>query len=1059
LLLFTALPLRAGTFTVSSAADSGPGTLRQAILDLNATATAPPHEINFTTSQVNLASALPVITRDVKITGYYVGSWIPIGGTGAFRLLESTEPLQLSGLTFRNGVSSGGNGGAVLAPEVHVVDCHFENNSALRGGAVSGAIVTAKSTSFLSNQGAMLGGALHVSGTTGNGSFVLNCTFHGNKAGSGSGGAIASAGAPLVVTHCTVTENTASVLGGAFHSDGPATWLLRKSIVTGNEAPGVQFSASMTFEGGNFLAGDPGLVEPRPMLNNSHHRYPVPGSPVVDAVTSFDPVPGPDDSDKDATGAARGASRDLGAIEQRLVVVPPSATTASATGGLNDALSTVHLGTANAIVLPAYTDISIDADQAYVGKPFYVFGGDWSTLDGNNTRPIFTLRGNTVSFHKVRFRNGRATFNDDTLRTIGISGGAIFAFNTSLWVDDCSFIGCDAPDHGGAIYAAGDPVWIRNSYFYGNTAVNGGAISIMDGWATIENVSFHNNTADYGSAIRSGALLTGSSRLELGHLSLSGNTHNVTTGGPIRTNGAIDTNLIHCVVSDNSPNDTVSLDTAGTNLFFDNYFGPGAMLVSGNTDPRGLGYLEPAWGSPVIDAAPATNANDSDQLGRPRFEGGAADLGAVEVYSDDWREWVAPHFTRAQLDDISARAALWGPGGDADGDGFANLGELAFLGEWLDPMVRPVSPTITMLPGPIPQVKFSARKAWGNAFYGLQLHASPDLVDYFPVPSGELIESPDPVDPDVSTWTYTQTAGIAGLPKRFFLPRLISPPPNRPILLQVGLPGNAADTNGKGSVATDYRIGKYEVTNAEYVEFLNTADPEATNGFGLYDLQMTNSSSGGIFIDFAAAPGLRFRCKPGRELHPVNSVSYWSALRYCNWLTNGGGGEATINNGSYMLTGSGHIPDNAATVTREPTARYFLPTFNEWYKAAYFANDNSIGGLGLYAQYPVTANTVNTLAPPGDPQSANLHPGGFSLNFIRAVGSYPSAVSPFGLRDMGGNVREMVEAPFPGSAVIFTPGGSAFDPTLAASKSQSEINGLAPEDRRVDTGFRVGQRP
>lgn len=40
----------------------------------------------------------------------------------------------------------------------------------------------------------------------------------------------------------------------------------------------------------------------------------------------------------------------------------------------------------------------------------------------------------------------------------------------------------------------------------------------------------------------------------------------------------------------------------------------------------------------------------------------------------------------------------------------------------------------------------------------------------------------------------------------------------------VGDPGNVA-SGGSGSVGYSYQIGMYEVTNAQYVEFLNSADP------------------------------------------------------------------------------------------------------------------------------------------------------------------------------------------------------------------------------------------
>ena len=59
----------------------------------------------------------------------------------------------------------------------------------------------------------------------------------------------------------------------------------------------------------------------------------------------------------------------------------------------------------------------------------------------------------------------------------------------------------------------------------------------------------------------------------------------------------------------------------------------------------------------------------------------------------------------------------------------------------------------------------------------------------------------------------------------------------------VGNAGNAADITGYGSVAYNYRIGTYEVTNAQYAEFLNAkakSDP-----LNLYHTGMA-SAFGGI---------------------------------------------------------------------------------------------------------------------------------------------------------------------------------------------------------------------
>src|SRR6187399_2127950 len=72
-LLALAASAGANTYTVTSTADSGAGTLRQAILDANANSGADTIEFNIAGSGVHTitpATALPVITSPVTIDGY-----------------------------------------------------------------------------------------------------------------------------------------------------------------------------------------------------------------------------------------------------------------------------------------------------------------------------------------------------------------------------------------------------------------------------------------------------------------------------------------------------------------------------------------------------------------------------------------------------------------------------------------------------------------------------------------------------------------------------------------------------------------------------------------------------------------------------------------------------------------------------------------------------------------------------------------------------------------------------------------------------------------------------
>src|SRR6476660_6473176 len=67
----------------------------------------------------------------------------------------------------------------------------------------------------------------------------------------------------------------------------------------------------------------------------------------------------------------------------------------------------------------------------------------------------------------------------------------------------------------------------------------------------------------------------------------------------------------------------------------------------------------------------------------------------------------------------------------------------------------------------------------------------------------------------------------------------------------IGNPGNPADTryldwyhpNGFGSVAYEFNIGKTEITNAQYVEFLNAVS--ATDPYGVYNVNMGGTTWGG----------------------------------------------------------------------------------------------------------------------------------------------------------------------------------------------------------------------
>jgi hypothetical protein len=90
----------------------------------------------------------------------------------------------------------------------------------------------------------------------------------------------------------------------------------------------------------------------------------------------------------------------------------------------------------------------------------------------------------------------------------------------------------------------------------------------------------------------------------------------------------------------------------------------------------------------------------------------------------------------------------------------------------------------------------------------------------------------------------------------------------------VGDPGNACDTQPQGcfgAVSYEYRISKYETTNAQYAEFLNAVAD--TDAYGLYNPQMDSPGSGYHGgITRSGTPGsYTYSAITGREYMPVTS--------------------------------------------------------------------------------------------------------------------------------------------------------------------------------------------
>jgi formylglycine-generating enzyme required for sulfatase activity len=214
-----------------------------------------------------------------------------------------------------------------------------------------------------------------------------------------------------------------------------------------------------------------------------------------------------------------------------------------------------------------------------------------------------------------------------------------------------------------------------------------------------------------------------------------------------------------------------------------------------------------------------------------------------------------------------------------------------------------------------------------------------------------------------------------------------------------------------GAVAYDYRIGTTEVTNAQYVEFLNAK--AANDSHDLYSDSMGTHPSGGI-VRSGSDGSYTYAPKANMGDKPVNFVSWFDSLRFANWLNNGQGNSDTETGAYTILT-----EDNRGSgIIRNPGATWFLPSENEWYKAAYYQPAEKGGDISSYWLYPTASNSKPVIAT-ANASGDVLNPGANVANYHRGadwngqdgnvttVGSAgPLSESYYGTSDQGGNVNE-----------------------------------------------------
>ncbi|MEZ5323509.1 MAG: SUMF1/EgtB/PvdO family nonheme iron enzyme [Verrucomicrobiales bacterium] len=258
----------------------------------------------------------------------------------------------------------------------------------------------------------------------------------------------------------------------------------------------------------------------------------------------------------------------------------------------------------------------------------------------------------------------------------------------------------------------------------------------------------------------------------------------------------------------------------------------------------------------------------------------------------------------------------------------------------------------------------------------------------------------------------------------------------------VGNAGNADDDTGYGGVSYGYQIGVHEVSR----DMITKANALSSS----LHLPLENMANfGGNTAD-----------------RPATGMSWNDAARFVNWLNTSNGFQAAYQfldphrNGGYDPNLSLWSSEEAWQLGgenrfRHKDAHYFLPSEDEWYKAAHY-NPGTSG----YFDYATESDTVPTAVTSGTTEGTAVH----SQNRLTGPADIINAggLSSYGTMAQNGNVWEWAESGFHGrnnlsSESRVVRGGSWEDTsTYLSSSFRGE---LETGDFDISLGFRVASVP